>query len=241
MKTNATFITIWLVFKEPSVAAGSTTSMLSKNEEKEPSRVAFILAGAARSFIEPMVSESLRSNLVFSFCPPSSCVADIFARLSKDDNKHEGISSLGVFNSGNDSLVAAAHRALERFLLHFDTPNARQGRFSADSNASRSRDDMTTRRRMKRENNRKSDSYTVGGGRRQVLSVNAISALGGNDGPKIGGSLVFENVDIGSSVERKEMLDVEEGYKRVSPILAKKHKVFRELDPRRYSMYFNRW
>ena len=65
MKTIA-FIIVWLV---GGAAAAGTARKLSINKQ-QPSRVAFIFGGAARSFIEPMVSESLRSNLVFSFCPP---------------------------------------------------------------------------------------------------------------------------------------------------------------------------
>ena len=39
--------------------------------------------------------------------------------------------------------------------------------------------------------------------------------------------------DIGSDKEKNEMLN--------SPFTSRRHKIFRTLDPRRYSMYFNRW
>lgn len=46
------------------------------------------------------------------------------------------------------------------------------------------------------------------------------------------GILDIHWADVGSSVESQEMID-----RLPSP----RHKVFRALDPRRYSMYFNRW
>jgi len=39
--------------------------------------------------MEPMVRESIRMNLIHSFCPPDSCRAAIFARVSLDDNVHQ--------------------------------------------------------------------------------------------------------------------------------------------------------
>lgn len=54
-----------------------------------PIRVAFVLAGSPRSFVYPHIHESIRFNLINAFCPPSSCVADVFARVSGSDNTHE--------------------------------------------------------------------------------------------------------------------------------------------------------
>jgi hypothetical protein len=48
-------------------------------------------------------------------------------------------------------------------------------------------------------------------------------------------------IDIGSTEEQLEMLAVQESAKATSLKLSMKHKIYRTLDPRRYSMYFNRW
>ena len=48
-----------------------------------------------------------------------------------------------------------------------------------------------------------------------------------------GGITEIDWTDIGSEKEKNEMLN--------SPFTSRRHKIFRTLDPRRYSMYFNRW
>lgn len=66
-------------------------------------RVAFIFAGSPRSFIMPAVKKTIRYNLIDAFCPPSSCIYDVFARISLNDNNHVGISSSGVLTVGDES------------------------------------------------------------------------------------------------------------------------------------------
>ncbi len=80
------------------LGAEATTEAL-KDIPKQPTRIAFIFAGAARSFVAPVVHETIRHNLIRSLCPFPSCIADIFIRLSSSDNNHGGFDSLGHFRS----------------------------------------------------------------------------------------------------------------------------------------------
>lgn len=49
--------------------------------------------------------------------------------------------------------------------------------------------------------------------------------------------MFIEYFNVSSPVERQEMID----YAKLHPSTEKKHRLYRELDSRRYSMYFNRW
>ena len=82
-------------------------------------RVAFVFAGNGRSFIHTPVPESIRNNLIAKFCPYSSCIADIFLRLSITDNIHNGLfNSAGIFLSGNQSEKIRVNESVSRLHLH---------------------------------------------------------------------------------------------------------------------------
>jgi hypothetical protein len=133
------------------------------------SRVAFIFAGSARTFIFPSVKVTIKHNLISAFCPAPTCVHDVFVRVSSSDNNHVGISATGNLTLGSDEL------------------------------------------------------------RRQI--DDALRTL--EPTPAEGGKLHRVFMDIGSKEEAQEILDFGKD--------DLKHRVYRDLDPRRYSMYFNRW
>ena len=66
---------------------------------------AFVFAGSARSFIEPFVHESIRFNLIHSFCPPKVCSSVVFARVSLSDNVHQVGSGLALRNGSGITLA----------------------------------------------------------------------------------------------------------------------------------------
>ena len=66
---------------------------------------AFVFAGSARSFTEPFVHESIRFNLIHSFCPPKICNSVIFARVSLSDNVHQVDSGLALRNGSGIALA----------------------------------------------------------------------------------------------------------------------------------------
>lgn len=68
--------------------------------------VAFVFAGAPRSFTDPFVHESIRHNLIHSFCPPRICQSVIFARLSLSDNIHQTKGGAAI-KSGDGMTIAA--------------------------------------------------------------------------------------------------------------------------------------
>ena len=134
-------------------------------------RIAFVFAGTPRSLVLPPVHESIRENLIASFCPPEFCISDVFARVSPSDNTHEGLDSFGVLKRGDTSLLPKITAGLLRLNPQLDP--------TGDA----------------------------------VVDI--------------------DWVDIGSAREKQDMLS--------SPFSSQRHKVLRALDPRRYSMYFNRW
>ena len=129
-------------------------------------RVAFVFAGTPRSFILAAVYESLRENLINSFCPKEFCISDVFARVSMSDNTHGGLSSIGTLHKVSIDQKPKVEYALSQLSAGSDTLNVAW-------------------------------------------------------------------VDIGSKEEKDDMLG--------SIFTSIRHKIFRTLDPRRYSMYFNRW
>lgn len=129
-------------------------------------RVAFVFAGTPRSFILPPIYESLRENLILSFCPKELCLSDVFARVSMSDNTHGGLDSVGKLHQIPMDVKPKVEYALSQL--------------SSESS-----------------------------------------------------SLDVTWVDIGSKKEKDEML--------ASKFSSVRHKIFRTLDSRRYSMYFNRW
>ena len=66
--------------------------MHSISPTKAHRHVAFVFAGSPRSFTNPFVHESIRINLIHSFCPPKACNAVLFFRISMTDNVHEDSS-----------------------------------------------------------------------------------------------------------------------------------------------------
>lgn len=131
-------------------------------------RVAFVFAGTARSFIIPPVHETIRANLIASFCPIATCRADVFLRISTTDNRHEGLDAVGITSKGDPNDIPKIEKAVSRINPH----------------------------------------------------------------SHVGGRTILDWTDIGSEKEKSEML---------LHFPNQRHKVFRTLDPRRYSMHFNRW
>lgn len=68
--------------------------------------VAFVFAGSARSFTEQFVHESIRMNLIHSFCPPKLCHAVLFFRVSLGDNVHQDASGKTIAD-GSGMMVPA--------------------------------------------------------------------------------------------------------------------------------------
>jgi len=161
-------------FRSHPVDIMKSSKQLEKNPGVSKIRIAFVFAGTPRSLIFPPVHESIRENLIFSFCPKELCISDIFVRVSTSDNKHGGLDSVGILKKGDPSLRPKIEYAISRL-----NPQDRQAGESG-------------------------------------LGVTEI-----------------DWTDIGSEKERSEMLS--------SPFSSQRHKVIRTLDPRRYSMYFNRW
>ena len=137
----------------------------------EQTRVAFIIAGSPRSFIYPAIHESIRVNLISSFCPMDSCSADVFVRVSLSDNTHE--TERGAVKDSRGIAVAGTEQ---------DRP----------------------------------------------LIEHAISRLALNNQTHVHGVWV----DVGSVAEQEDMKA------KFTSLL---HRIYRTLDPRRYSMSFGRW
>lgn len=143
--------------------------LLSRTESfwNENVRVAFIFAGGVRTFVLPEIYESIRYNLINSFCPPMNCAADVFVRLSIDDNWHVGANAVGKKIKGDKKILKDVAHAVAR--IAHASPKSK---------------------------------------------------------------LFWRVVNIGSNQEANEMDKV--------TATDFKQKVYRDLDPRRYSMYFNR-
>ena len=137
----------------------------------KPMRIAFVFAGTPRSLILPPLYQSIRENLIASFCPMEYCISDVFVRVSQSDNTHGGLDSFGTLKQGDPTNMPKIEYA--------------------------------------------------------------ISQLNPQNGEGMEGVTEVDWTDIGSAKEREEMLK--------SDFNSQTHKVLRTLDPRRYSMYFNRW
>lgn len=88
-------------------------------------RVAFVFAGSPRSFIHTPIHESIRINLIQSFCPFHSCDAAVFARVSIADNVHQVNNKRveaadGVFIEGDENdklrIEFAANRLVKPYV-----------------------------------------------------------------------------------------------------------------------------
>ena len=172
------------VFEGDAVYCNAHPSPSALTATWAKSRVAFVFAGAARSFAFPIVHETLRRNLVASFCTEEDgCVRDIFIRMSTADNMHkagsnaEGIPKAAV--SGDMPAVLAALTKLQPLPLTFNKQDVKEGTCKVQF-----RQIGVAREKLEKE----TAHFAVPGSRYHT-----------------------------------------------------EHKVFRELDPRRYSMYFNRW
>lgn len=100
--------------------------------DKKIMRVAFIFSGSVRSFIYPGVHESIRNNLIVSFCPPTKCVSDIFVKASVTDNQHESgghrknlADSRGRIIKANEEELKLAQMAIRR--LHVQDMHGNNG------------------------------------------------------------------------------------------------------------------
>lgn len=128
--------------------------------------VAFIFSGCARSFISPIVHQTIKQNLLEAFCPDISCTYDVFVRVSSNDNIHVGVNSTGDLIIGDDEY------------------------------------------------------------RRKInISLNTLKSRNGD--------LIIHSYEIGSDLENYNI----ENYNRKDFY----HKIYRQLDPRRYSMFYSRW
>jgi hypothetical protein len=160
------------------------------------------------------------------------CVADVFVRLSTSDNNHKGQSAVGVKTKASDKVLAEADRALLRLFL--GTP---------------SRVDIIGKNSTAAERDQEAAQYVTGIGASTKLSdkwsgqqlTSRKTQVTSDASGAFKGVLVTRYVDIGSIEEQLEMLAVQESSKVASLRLSMKHKIYRTLDPRRYSMYFNRW
>lgn len=76
-------------------------------------RVAFVLAGSARSFITPFVRTTLNKNIIQAFCPQDTCIPDVYIRISSNDNNHGGTDAIGKFIAGTVELRNNIERSLK--------------------------------------------------------------------------------------------------------------------------------
>jgi hypothetical protein len=181
-------------------------------------RVAFIFAGALRSFVYPIVHETLRRNLLDAFCPSTTyatatakhkmCSKDIFIRLSKIDNFHKGYNANGVprvDKTLNEDIISRA-------LLRLDPASASTSSNVHDNDASKN--SGSTR----------------------------LTEIGARQGHVYGhGVCRIQWRSIGSELLQREKSEAPFADPNRNKLTAVAHRVFRTLDSRRYDMYFNRW
>jgi len=144
-------------------------------------KVAYVFAGSTRSFTEYFVQESIRTNLIHSFCPPNICQSVVFARVSLDDNVHQ-LAGGQTIKDGSGMNIAGDLTKKPKIVEGINRLGKVPPRFFSEFQAPHSP---------------------------TVLSWGYV----------------------GSPLEREEM---EQEYNTMN------HKVFRSLDARRYSMYYNR-
>ena len=185
---NKEIITVSSFDNDILIDCNENDNNLSKSalEIENSLRVAFIFAGSPRSFIYPIVYESLRRNLIDSFCPSSlsklklKCSRDIFLKISLNDNIHIGLRDAnGKFLSKTSDEEIIEKKFIQRALNRLNSKNNEEGICK----------------------------YTY--------------------------------FKIGSKEEDYEMKNA--FFAKNSSKLNINHKIFRNLDKRRYSMYFHRW
>jgi hypothetical protein len=169
-------------------AIGITYSHQTGGQSHAPVRVAFLFAGSIRSFIYPLVHNSIRQNLLLAFCPDdltrsdgtSHCTFDAFIRFSTADNQQAGLNASGtlVYHTGESVMN------ITRLLRNVMSPPTTTGHHP--------------------------------------------------------GSVMVKCVEVGGIEEANEMdaVATEAGEVAGHKDL---HELYRRLDGRRYSMYFNRW
>lgn len=126
------FISAVLLFIIVTAAAVATPSS-DADSERKVYRVAFVFAGAPRSFTTPVISESIRHNLIQSFCPPVTstgvkCMATVFANILSIDNVHvfngkAVLDGSGVAIPVQENKVRVG-RALNRLLKPFGSASS---------------------------------------------------------------------------------------------------------------------
>jgi hypothetical protein len=160
------------------------------------------------------------------------CIPDVFVRLSTSDNIHQGANAVGVKTKASDKVLAEADRALLRLFL--GTP---------------SRVEIIGKNSTAAERDQEAAQYITGIGASTKLTdkwsgqqlVSRKTQVTSDASGAFKGVLMTRYIDIGSTEEQLEMLAVQESAKATSLKLPMKHKIYRRLDSRRYSMYFNRW
>jgi hypothetical protein len=164
-----------LILRVVLLLSASASHAIDRNKNASKPSVAFVFAGAARSFVSAPVHESIRHNLIDSVCPRFNCNRQVFLRISSTDNVHRNpedghaVNATGyVLNITSDTVNKVEH-AVNRLFLN--TNEARR-------------------------------------------------------------CLHVKWVQMSTESERQKMK---------SEFPSSRHTIFRELDPRRYSMYFNRW
>lgn len=173
------WLTLTVLFV-PTTTASSFTNREKEvvgHREGKGVNVAFLFAGTPRSFVVSMVHESIRTNLIYTLCPPPLCHAHIYARISRADNTHVPNDAVGIRSFEADKTTADLVDSTVAYALN-------------------------------------------------RLKTQADSAL------------YTQYVDAGSAEEMKEMEDHARSLGRGDKTL--QHDIFRKLDPRRYSMHFNR-
>jgi hypothetical protein len=88
------FLVIWFMMVDIS----------SSRRSSRRTRVAYLFAGSARSFIIAPVRISIKKNLIQSFCPSHvNCDYDIFMYVSPVDNIPDGFNASGAFAKHRDN------------------------------------------------------------------------------------------------------------------------------------------
>lgn len=186
----------------------------NEKEHEIHHRIAYVFAGSPRSFTEYFVHESIRMNLIHSFCPPSTCESSIFARVSLDDNVHQAEGGSAIKDSGGRNVagdVRLKPKVVEALHRLAKLPHPYHERFHVISHTGIS------------------SSSSSGSGTGSDSNSNITTSTSAATMPE---DRVFISWgSVGSATEREEMS------KEFNTL---NHNVFRVMDARRYSMYFNR-
>lgn len=97
---------VWLLLLLLECPPLSLSHSHSLSSETVHHRVAYVFAGSARSFKDPFIHESIRMNLIHSFCPPALCHSVLLARVSLSDNKHQSPNGTTVKDANGINIPA---------------------------------------------------------------------------------------------------------------------------------------